>query len=118
MEGTTCYRVAGCSQAGLTLPALDYKHGPRCAVTGGYVYRGSAIPALQGTYFYSDFCVAELHSFRYVGGAVSDQRDWPTLASNNNAVSFGEDAAGELYLVTRSDRDLPDCGKVMVLSRL
>ena len=61
-----------------------------------------AIPALQGTYFYSDYCVAELHSFRYVGGAVSDQRDWPTLAPNNNVVSFGEDAAGELYLVTRS----------------
>jgi len=102
MEGTTCYRVAGCSQAGLTLPALDYGHGPRCAVTGGYVYRGSAIPALQGTYFYSDYCVSELHSFRYVGGAVSDQRDWPTLAPNNNVTSFGEDGAGELYLVTRS----------------
>ena len=102
MEGTTCYRVAGCDQSGLTLPALDYPHDPRCAVTGGYVYRGPAIPALQGTYFYSDYCVSELHSFRYVGGAATDQRDWPTLTPGNNVVSFGEDAAGELYVVTRS----------------
>jgi len=101
MEGSACYRVADCSQAGLTLPALEYGHGPRCAVTGGYVYRGTAIPALQGTYFYSDYCRSELHSFRYVGGAVSDQRDWPTLVPSGNVVSFGEDAAGELYLVTR-----------------
>jgi hypothetical protein len=71
-------------------------------VTGGYVYRGSVIPALQGTYFYSDFCVSQLHSFRYVGGTATDQRDWTTLDSGNNVVSFGEDAAGELYVVTRA----------------
>ena len=102
MEGTTCYRVAGCDQSGLTLPALDYAHDPRCSVTGGYVYRGTVIPALQGTYFYSDYCVGELHSFRYVSGAATDLRDWPTLTAGNNVVSFGEDATGELYVVTRS----------------
>jgi glucose/arabinose dehydrogenase len=101
MEGTTCYRVAGCDQTGLTLPVLDYPHDPRCSVTGGYVYRGSAIPALQGTYFYADYCQSQLHSFRYVGGVATDQRDWTTLDSGNNVVSFGEDAAGEMYVVTR-----------------
>jgi len=102
MEGSTCYRVAGCDQTGLTLPVLEYGHDPRCSVTGGYVYRGSAIPALQGTYFYSDYCQAQLHSFRYAGGVATDQKDWSTLNSGNNVVSFGEDAAGEVYVVTRS----------------
>ncbi len=102
MEGTTCYLAATCDQTGLTLPALDYDHTPRCSVTGGYVYRGSAIPALQGTYFYADYCESEPHSFRWVGGQVTDQRDWPTVDTGGNVVSFGEDGAGELYIVTRS----------------
>jgi glucose/arabinose dehydrogenase len=102
MEGTACYHPAsGCDQTGLTLPALDYGHDPRCSVTGGYVYRGLVIPALQGTYFYSDYCVSQLHSFRYSGGVATDQKDWTTLDSGNNVVSFGEDGAGELYVVTR-----------------
>jgi hypothetical protein len=71
-------------------------------VTGGYVYRGPAIPALQGTYFYSDYCVATPHSFRYSGGMATDEREWTALAPGSNVVSFGEDGAGELYVVTRS----------------
>ena len=102
MEGTTCYLAATCDQTGLTLPVVDYAHGPRCAVTGGYVYRGSAIPALRGTYFYADYCQSRSHSFRYLGGAATDQRDWPTLEPGNQVVSYGEDSVGELYIVTRS----------------
>ena len=101
MEGATCYRAAGCDQTGLTLPALDYPHDPRCSVTGGYVYRGAAIPALQGTYFYADYCVSRLHSFRYSGGSATNQKEWTSLDPGNNVVSFGEDGAGELYVVTR-----------------
>lgn len=102
MEGSTCYLASSCNQTGLTLPVVEYDHDPRCSVTGGYVYRGAAIPALQGTYFYSDFCVSVTRSFRLVGGVATDQREWSTLAPASNVVSFGEDAAGELYLVTRS----------------
>ena len=101
MEGTTCYLAATCNQAGLTLPVVEYAHDPRCSVTGGYVYRGAAIPALQGTYFYSDYCQSRPHSFRYIGGVATDQRDWATLEPGGNVVSFGEDGAGELYIVTR-----------------
>ncbi len=57
MEGSRCFRGPGCDQTGLTLPLLEYTHQEGCSITGGYVYRGSAIPSLQGHYFYAD-CVA------------------------------------------------------------
>ncbi len=103
MEGLSCYGAATCNQTGLTLPVLDYPHaGGACAVTGGYVYRGSAIPSLQGVYFYSDYCSGWVHSLKYVGGLATDPRDWPTLATGGGVPSFGEDAAGELYVLTAS----------------
>ena len=98
MEGRECF-VSGCSQTGLTLPVLDYGHtNGACSVTGGYVYRGSAIPGIVGRYFYSDYCAGWLRSFRYVGGAATEQTDWGL--SLGNVTSFGEDAAGELYVLT------------------
>jgi glucose/arabinose dehydrogenase len=99
MEGTACYSPANCSQTGLTLPVLEYGHtGGACSITGGFVYRGSAIPALVGHYFYSDYCAGWLRSFRYANGAVTDQRDWGL--SLGNVLSFGQDAAGELYILS------------------
>jgi glucose/arabinose dehydrogenase len=103
MEGTLCYNASTCNQAGLTLPAFEYDHGSNdangCSITGGYVYRGSAIPSLQGRYFYSDYCRGFLKSFLVSGGAVSEQRDW-NIGSVGNVVSFGQDGQGELYLMT------------------
>jgi glucose/arabinose dehydrogenase len=100
MEGDSCFEPAGgCDRTGLTLPVLQYDHGEGCSVSGGYVYRGSAIPALQGTYFYSDFCSGWLRSFRLSSGAVTEEREWPALQAGNVS-SFGQDAAGELYILT------------------
>jgi len=99
MEGNQCFRGPGCEQTGLALPALDYGHSEGCSVTGGYVYRGSAIPALQGHYFYADLCQGWVRSFRYTGGAAADETNWPTLSPGGEIVSFGEDSAGELYLL-------------------
>jgi glucose/arabinose dehydrogenase len=101
MEGRHCFRGEGCDQTGLTLPVLEYDHPDGCSVTGGYVYRGVAIPGLQGTYFYADFCGGWVRSFRMQGGVVVEQTDWPALGPGGLVTSFGEDAAGELYLVTR-----------------
>lgn len=97
MEGSICY-VSGCSSNGLTLPVLDYDHGQGCSVTGGVVYRGTAIPALSGHYFYGDFCSGFVRSFRYTGGA-EDRLSWPSLATGS-LVSFGTDGAGEVYVVS------------------
>jgi len=101
MEGTLCFfPSSGCNMAGLALPAVEYDHTEGCSITGGYVYRGAAVPALQGTYFYADFCAGFVRSFRLVGGIVTEQADWVALRPGGNITSFGEDAAGELYIMT------------------
>jgi glucose/arabinose dehydrogenase len=100
MEGQHCFRGDECDQTGLTLPVVEYPHSDGCAVTSGYVYRGAAIPGLQGTYFYADYCRGWVRSFRMNGGLAAEQTDWPTLRPGGQVTSFGEDVAGELYLVT------------------
>lgn len=62
MEGFHCYKPkSGCNQQGLTLPVLEYGHdGGACSVTGGYVYRGEAVPSLRGWYIYGDYCSGEI----------------------------------------------------------
>ena len=104
MEGTLCFDPASnCNPGGLTLPVLDYPHlSGACSVTGGYVYRGSVMPVLQGTYFYADFCAGFVRSFRYQNGQPTEQTEWPLLSPPGSFVtSFGEDAAGELYVMTQ-----------------
>ncbi|OQW59946.1 MAG: hypothetical protein BVN28_09925 [Nitrospira sp. ST-bin4] len=102
MEGVLCFNPStNCNQGGLTLPVLDYPHlSNACSVTGGYVYRGSAAPALRGTYFYADFCNGFVRSFRYQNSQATSQFEWPLL-SRGGITSFGEDAQGELYLMTQ-----------------
>jgi len=108
-EGTICYPpgTIGCSQAGLVPPVLDYATHSlgTCAITGGYVYRGSRLPTLVGHYFYADYCAGWVRSFRYVNGAVQDQHDYTTELFGTTLGlidSFGEDTRGELYIVLRS----------------
>jgi glucose/arabinose dehydrogenase len=103
MEGFLCFNPdTNCNQGGLTLPVLDYPHlSGACAVTGGYVYRGSAAPALRGTYFYADFCNGFVRSFRYQNGQAANQFEWPLL-NRAGITSFGEDSEGELYLMTQA----------------
>ncbi len=100
MEGPECFEDASCDQGGLELPVLSYGHGDGCSITGGFVYRGAAIPALQGHYFYSDYCQGWVRSFRFENGSAVDQFQWPTLAPGGNVPSFGRDAAGELYVMS------------------
>jgi glucose/arabinose dehydrogenase len=98
MEGAHC--LAGtCDQTGLTLPVFEYNHSQGCSITGGYVYRGSAIPALQGLYFFADFCQGWVRSFRHETSGIIELTDWPTLRPGGLITSFGEDAAGELYVM-------------------
>jgi glucose/arabinose dehydrogenase len=103
VEGTACYRPAtGCDRSGLAPPAVDYGHDEGCAVVGGYVYRGEAIAGLQGTYFYGDFCGGWVRSFTLEDGTPTAARAWPDLAVSGQLTGFGEDANGELYLLTAS----------------
>jgi len=104
MEGARCFHGTGCDQTGLTLPVLEYDHRHGCSITGGYVYRGSAIPAIQGHYFYSDFCQRWVRSFRYAAGMATEETSWPALNTGGTIVSFGEDAAGEMYILEAGGR--------------
>ena len=99
MEGEHCYGSAGCNRAGLVMPVIEYGHGDGCSITGGYVYRGQAIPELAGTYFYGDYCEGWIRSFVYQGGAATSAASWPALDTGQQITSFGEDARGEIYVV-------------------
>ncbi len=98
MEGAHCYPAsATCQQAGLTLPVVDYTHGADgCSITGGYVYRGSRSPALAGAYLYSDYCSGKIWGLGRDGDAW---RSVELLDTDLNVSSFGEDEAGEVYVV-------------------
>jgi glucose/arabinose dehydrogenase len=102
MEGTLCFEPAqGCNRTGLTLPVLEYGRDAGCSITGGYVYRGSALPQLRGLYFFSDFCTGFVRTFRWTSGSISEDRTWPDLTpAERNVPSFGEDSTGELYILT------------------
>ena len=101
VEGSLCYGAATCDRTGLTLPAFEYDHGNAdgCSITGGFVYRGRALPELAGRYLYSDFCGGYLRSFLAGGSGIAEQRDWG-IGDIGRVVSFGQDAEGELYLLT------------------
>lgn len=100
MEGNNCFLpFSSCDKTGLTLPIHDYgTAGGNCAVTGGFVYRGSAIPQIAGLYFFTDYCKGGLRSLRLVNGAATDVREWP-VSIGGTITSFGEDRHGELYIL-------------------
>ncbi|MBM4266939.1 MAG: PQQ-dependent sugar dehydrogenase [Deltaproteobacteria bacterium] len=105
MEGFHCFEPsAGCRMDGLTLPAVEYGRDLGCSVTGGYVYRGDAIPALQGRYLYGDYCSNRVWSMEWRDGEVVDHLEITDEIDPEGVLgglsSFGEDAAGELYLVS------------------
>ncbi len=82
----------------LVFPIFDYGHNDGCSVTGGYVYRGSAVPQAKGRYFAGDYCSGDVWSLRVVAGKATNVRSEPFRVESLS--SFGEDARGELYLVS------------------
>jgi glucose/arabinose dehydrogenase len=98
MEGTHCFPDgAACVRDGLVIPVWDYRHGADgCSITGGYVYRGAAIPGLGGAYLYGDYCSGRIWAL-----AQDSQGAWAgrlLLESGLSISSFGEDEAGEVYV--------------------
>lgn len=100
MEGTRCFQAETCDTEGLSPPVYEYDHDEGCSVTGGYVYRGGALPQLDGRYVFGDFCTGFIRTLRLQGGEVTDVVDLTDqLGTVDGLASFGEDAAGELYVV-------------------
>lgn len=103
MEGDACFAPAsGCDQSGLVLPVFTYRHGPTTgrSITGGYVYRGQAIPELSGRYLYGDYVSGRV----WVTDAASGWEGTLLWDADFSISTFGEDAAGELYVVDHDGR--------------
>jgi glucose/arabinose dehydrogenase len=103
-EGNHCYQPAdNCNTDGLTAPVTDYGHDLGCTVVGGYVYRGAKYPAMSGAYLFADYCSGRIFA---IDPAVDGYRK-PVEVGNagGNLSSFGQDAAGELY-ITHLDGDV------------
>lgn len=104
-EGSICHEPAdGCDMTGLTPPTVEYDHMlGDCSVTGGYVYRGAAIPDLVGTYIYGDYCSRRVWALKYKDGVATAPQEIGADLDIFNVIqalaSFGQDAAGELYVV-------------------
>ncbi len=112
VEGSHCYQATTCKRDGFTSPAIEYSHREGCSITGGFVYRGKALPDLVGRYFYTDYCTGLLRSFVWTKnpamasastGWVREHWDWKAAIDKDNDLSqissFGVDQDGELYLV-------------------
>lgn len=100
VEGDACFEDPGCDLAAYVPPVATYSHEFGCSVTGGYVYRGEAEPALRGTYFFADYCsglIWGLDAAEAGAGAVPVRYDL-LLESGLSVSSFGENEAGELFL--------------------
>ncbi len=96
-EGTHAYSGQPAA-TDVVMPVLEYRHtNGWCSVTGGYVYRGTQINGLQGTYLYGDWCTGTIWAAKQ--DATGDWETTISLESGRSISSFGEDESGELYLV-------------------
>lgn len=97
MEGFHCFNPSsGCPTEGLVLPVVEYDRVSGKSITGGYVYRGQDHPSLQGIYFFADYVTGNIWGLRQVNGVWESEL---LLDSSYNISSFGEDEAGNLYLL-------------------
>lgn len=112
VEGNHCYGARTCDRTGFTPPVADYPHAQGCSVTGGVTYRGTALPALAGRYFYADYCTGLVRSFVWAhdpssptaAGWIREHHDWKDALDPKGQLaeisSFGVDHDGEVYVVS------------------
>lgn len=97
MEGSRCFNpLTGCNDGSLVLPIIEYDHSVGCSVTGGYVYRGTQNPRLKGLYIYGDYCTGVIW-----GASRNASGQWSSRVLLDTPIqisTFGEDAAGEVYV--------------------
>jgi glucose/arabinose dehydrogenase len=110
----------------LTYPIHEYSSasGGNCSVTGGYVYRGTQLPSMQGRYIFADYCSSRIWSFRVVGGAATELTEHQGQLSPstdgfivNTIVGIGEDNDGEIYFVDRGSTTTPFLGQIFKMVR-
>jgi glucose/arabinose dehydrogenase len=108
MEGSLCYNPpSGCNDGTLVLPIYEYARGGspfRCAISGGYVYRGSLAAELTGLYLFADYCSRQIWSLAWsaetgLGPVVERTGELTPPSGYNRIVGFGQDGLGELYVI-------------------
>lgn len=94
-EGNSAYNTNGCAaQSTMTFPVAVYDHsGGKCSITGGYVYRGTQYPSLQGKYFFADYCSNQIGILN-----TDNSINWTSAYSGNGFSTFGQDSQKELYI--------------------
>ena len=101
-EGDACYEAEDCQEEGLVAPTFIIPHQRACAVVGGPVYRGHQLPALEGQYFYGDYCVGWVRSLIFDGNEIIAEYDWEAdLGRLGHITTFGVDAEGEVLVATQ-----------------
>jgi glucose/arabinose dehydrogenase len=102
LEGGHCYPPGrSCDPSDYVLPVATYDHSLGCSITGGYVYRGASYPQAQGLYFFGDYCSGRLWALQRLPDSQWRQQELPR--SEARISSFGEDEAGNLYLLSLND---------------
>jgi len=106
MEGSRCYKPKeGCRTDGLQPPVVEYRHeAGACSVTGGYVYRGRAVTALQSAYIYGDFCIGAVWEIPAIGSNSVRPRAVQLVPKGPEIASFAVDQDGELYILSFDGR--------------
>jgi glucose/arabinose dehydrogenase len=103
-EGRHCFEKRRCDMSKFTPPVADYPRDEGCSVTGGVVYRGAAIPELDGVYFYADYCIGWIRSFRWEPDGIRQHWEWRPVLDPESQLSqissFGLDHAGEVHVIS------------------
>lgn len=105
-DTSTCVEIPGCDRSGLTMPIITCRRPGELecrSITGGYSYRGRAIPELKGQYIYGDFCTGEIWSARRERGKWTSTL---LLDTRFLITTFGEDQSGEIYLTAAATGDV------------
>jgi len=98
MEGSECFASNSCDSSALTLPVAEYFHEDGdCSVTGGYVYRSARLSALQGSYFFADFCTGRIRRTTELSAGLWDTQE--VMVAGRNIAAFGQGNDGEVYVL-------------------
>lgn len=101
MEGNHCFDSNQCVNENLQMPVAEYGRSEGCSITGGFVYRGDQIKWLNGVYIYGDFCSGKIWGLRVYQQTI--QEHGLLVDSALNITSFGEDASGTIYVLSRNE---------------
>ena len=103
VEGSVPFDGSGPPTDGYLGPIVEYSHDEGCSITGGVVYRGTAIPELDGVYLFADYCTAQLWGVVGNGVAGPATRIDLGVGTGPSPAAFAEGPGGEVYVLSLDD---------------